>query len=341
MLKRHTKRALGAGSHRLGVLRAYRRIGGPRVSVLMYHRVHSEGDPLGLTVKPDSFDRQLRLLKDRYPVVSLDQAVEELGAGTLNRHVFVITFDDGYRDNFLHAYPILSRHGIPATIFVTCEPLDHGHFGWSRFDEVILRSTAPEIDLSAHGLGIIGLAGPEARKAALVHLHRELKKLDDGGRRSVMAAVESTLGGDDGAGDRIMLSWDEVRIMVSGGLVSIGSHTLTHPILTRIPPEQASVEIKESKRRIERETGARIDHFAYPNGGWSDFDADIVRLTRESGYRSACATIPGTNRPGADLFSLRRLAVTPDVYEAPGGRFSEGLFVARISALWDGLLFRS
>ena len=104
---------------------------------------------------------------------------------------------------------------------------------------------------------------------------------------------------------QMMLSWDDIKIMYANG-ISFGSHTVTHPIMSKISPEQAMWEIYESKKIIESHLGSPVRTFAYPNGKEEDFDHTTKALLQDAGYICALTTIFGTNAYGHDLFALRR-----------------------------------
>lgn len=324
-----------------GALGLYRRFrSGKRLQILMYHKINSGSDPLGLTIGPELFARQLQYLTEQYTVISLAEAVSRLESGAIDRDFVVITFDDGYRDNYSVAYPILQRYGAPATIFVTVDAVESGTFGWHRFDSAILGTTRSELDLIGAGLGRYDLSCREKRERAVVELHRALKRLPDAGRQAVMARVLAEHG-DLGGATRSMLCWDEVREMQAGGLVTIGAHTLSHPILTRIPNDSALAEIRDSKSRLEQETGVPVEFFAYPNGSRDDFNAEIVAMVKACGYRAACSTISAEHFDVIDRFSLPRTDVTEGVSCRFDGSFSRNLFSVKVSGMLDGILFRS
>lgn len=300
---------------------------GGRLTILMYHRVNPERDVLGLSVSPDFFDRQLAFLASRFTVISLADSVSMLSHGVPAGNYAVITFDDGYRDNYDFAFPLLRRHGLPATIFVTVNGLETGDFGWYRFDRAILDSQSESIDLTSFKLGMVDLRTRAKKEQAIFHLHQELKLCSHDMRIAVCDHVVRELSEDTGAGrERIMLSWDEARQMQASGLVTIASHTMTHPILTRVNRDTARDEIVRSKAIIEEKLGTVVDLFAYPNGTTADYNDDIVGILKAGGYAAACTTAPGSVPDGADPYRLPRVDVTFGMCEGIGGRFSPEMF---------------
>lgn len=220
----------------------YTRLRPPGIRILMYHRVQSRPEYDQLTVSPSLFAEHVAFLARRCRVVALGQAVSEISAGEVSEGV-VVTLDDGYRDNLVHALPVLRRHGVPATIFVTPGFCDQS-------------------------------------------------------RRHHRYAQEP---------GRLHLGWEELREISRDPLVTIGSHSLTHPFLQRQAPQAALEEIAESREVIRRAIGRRVEFFCYPAGDYGARELDMVRA---AGYRAAVSVAPGANRSGTPLFELRRTEVT-------------------------------
>lgn len=327
-----------ATSGGLGLYRRCRRRG--TLNILMFHKVNTGKDPLGLTISPDVFARQVQYLKEQYVLIPLSEAVDRLQSSAIDRDYTVITFDDGYRDNYTEAYPILKSFRASATIFVTHDAVESGTTAWHRVDTAIRESRRELLDLTGFGLGRFSLESRREREQVIGELHRRLKKMSDADRQAVAAHV-FTQHGDPAAGERIMLSWDEIREMQQDGLMSIGSHTLSHPILTRVPKEAALAEVRDSKVLLEEKLGRPVEFFAYPNGGRGDFNEDIVAMVKGCGYRAALSTIPPRGRVLKDLFSLPRTDITPSICRGIDGRFSKQMFAVRVSGMLDGILFRS
>lgn len=215
-----------------------------RFAILMYHQValpESQAEAK-YACPPALFARHMRFLKRHHPVVSLAAARRHLdGGGELSDNAVVVTFDDGFRNNYTEALPILRRYEIPATLFLAA-----------------------------------GLVGETNRWMA---------------------------GGD--FPERAMVTWDEVREMAAAG-IEIGGHTLTHPRLTELPLPAVAAEVAGARQVIEAEIEAPVASFAYPYGLFDDRVAEAVVA---AGYRCACTTRPGFNRPGIDPMRLRRIEV--------------------------------
>ncbi len=306
----------------------------PRQSVviLMYHRVNKTPDCLGLTVPPELFSLQLRYLKGHFHIVSLKDAVGMIREGLMDTRCCAVTFDDGYLDNFEIAAPILAEHGVPATIFVTYDAIETGQFGWDAFDRTILNFPAAKLDLNDWGLGEYTLGSQAHREQAVVALHRQLKQQADSLKRQVVDHVVSKYG-DESSAERTMMNWDEVRQLAQDDLFTIGAHTVTHPILSRVSHDHAVHEIMDCKNLLEDKLGRSVDFLAYPNGGKEDINDDVISIVKKSEYSAACTTISGVNMPGDYAFMLKRIDVTVSMSTDCNKNFSQDMFGFYISCI--------
>jgi len=302
------------------------------ILILMYHRVNSCPDCLGLTITPELFSQQLQYLTERYNVISLSEAVTQISSRDVASNSCVITFDDGYRDNYQVAAPLLVENNMMATIFITYDAIQNGHFGWGEFDRALLTTSHDFLDLQHFGLGQYSLGSHVERELAIAVLHQLLKQRPDAEKLTV---VEYVVAGYSGgfAGERTMMNWEEIGELANSGLVTIGAHTISHPILSRVPLAQARLEIVEGKRLIEQSLGQSVHYFAYPNGQPSDIGHAVVEMVKEAGYLGACTTIAGRNPTSSDPFYLRRIDVTEAISTDSKGKFSPELFATMISGL--------
>ncbi|PYO02273.1 MAG: carbohydrate esterase family protein [Candidatus Rokuibacteriota bacterium] len=320
-----------------GIVWLVRRLGREAGTILIFHRVRDEWHDDGMSVSRATFERQVSHLSQAYDVVSLDEIVQRLsGVRRLGRRALAITFDDGFRDNYTRAWPILARHHCPATVFLAVGALDGDAPMWTeQLRAAVEATTADALDATWLGLGILPLVGDAERRQSLRPLNGWLKHAPDREREQALADIRRRLGlaaEPIARGNDEMLTWEMVAEMRSAGL-SIGSHTVSHKILTRIDLDEAQWEIEESRRRIEKHLGESIRHFAYPNGTSHDWNAETQTLVRQSGFESACTTVKGTNPPGADLHALRRLDINDRACTDPWGRFSTAMFAVKLAAL--------
>jgi peptidoglycan/xylan/chitin deacetylase (PgdA/CDA1 family) len=285
----------------------------------------------------------MRFLHRRYRPLTLEEAVRRLRAGEdFAPDEALLTFDDGYRDNFTYAFPVLRGLGLPATIFVTTGYVGSERYFW--WDE--LARALPGIDAAAFfngvtsdagiGAGLRGAVGGlrSTRRAihAVVAAARDASPPE---RERFMEAVRRA-GGPTASSGRVFLSWEEIRTMAEHG-IEFGSHTRTHPFLTQIPPEAAREEIASSRRDLEERLGKPVVAFAYPDGR---FDDAIERLVEEAGYACAFQTRRLARAGRGSRYALPRRPVKEAHSSGFGGRFSPRLFAAELDGAVDRALLR-
>jgi peptidoglycan/xylan/chitin deacetylase (PgdA/CDA1 family) len=224
----------------------------------------------------------------------------------------LITFDDGYRDNLVNALPILRERGMPAIVFLATDYIGGDvPFNWDLAAYCFHHTTQSEADLPV--LGHQSWNGGGEREAVMNRLLALLKTLPDAESRAAYQALPWALGvsvpGDAFA--RLYLSWDEVREMTLTG-VSMGGHTQSHPILTRVSLDRVEAEVAGSKARIEDELGRVITTFAYTNGTLADYNPEVESIVYKAGYEAAYTLVPGPARfdeAQANPFAIRRVFV--------------------------------
>jgi peptidoglycan/xylan/chitin deacetylase (PgdA/CDA1 family) len=278
---------------------------GARLSVLIFHRVRPKRDPL-FPGDPDAaaFEALLRRLTSWCNVLPLPEAVARLRRGMLPARSLCITFDDGYADNYTVALPILRRFGVSATFFIATGYLSGGCMWNDRVIEAVRAATGAGLDLSDLDLGLHPLGTVEDRRRAISSLLDGLKYLPAGERER--AADEIACRAPAANLRDLMMTGEQVRELHALGM-TIGAHTVTHPILARIPDDAAREEIAGSKRALERELGAPVTVFAYPNGKpGRDYGAGHVAMVRETGFEAAFSTAWGVASQTSDPLQLPR-----------------------------------
>lgn len=298
-VKRVTRSALGLVSGRST----------PRLSVLIYHRVLQQRDPLRPNEPTaDEFRWQMELVSALFNVLPLNEAVERLIEGRLPPRPAAVTFDDGYADNLRVAYPILEELRVPATVFVATGFLDGGRMFNDTVVEAVRAMPDETIDLSSLNLGldqkVFDLTKNHERLSLVSTLLPRVKYMSPDERSAILVWLESfavtPLPTD------LMMAASDVRYMHASG-VEIGAHTRHHPILSRIDRESAFKEITQSKRDLETLIGAPIRLFAYPNGKrGEDYTQIHVDQVREAGFEAAVTTHPGAAQAGTDRFQIPR-----------------------------------
>ena len=276
-----------------------------RLSIMIFHRVVAEPDPL-LPGEPsaEQFEALLRHVKSRFSVIPLAEGVRRLYDGTLPAGAMAITFDDGYADNLAVAAPILGRLAIPATVFIATGYLDGG----CMFNDIVIeaiRATARrEIDLASIGLGTLPLASIADRQSAIDRAITAIKYLPPGQRSEKTRDIVRA--GGVAAPTGLMMSRDSVRLLGGYG-IDVGAHTVTHPILANLPAADAWREIRESRQDLQQMLQKPVDLFAYPNGGpGHDYTGEHVRMVRETGFTAAVTTASGAASRSSDVLQLPR-----------------------------------
>ena len=276
-----------------------------RLSVLIFHRVLAEPDPLFPDdVHARRFDEVCGWLKSWFNVLPLDEAVARLKTGSLPARAACISFDDGYADNHHVALPILQRHGLGATFFIATGFLDGGRMWNDTLIESIRACSLPVLDLSTLGLGHHALGSLDDRRAVMAALIAQIKYRPVDERTAITDQLAQLAGVQPP--DDLMMTSNEVNAMRHAGM-QIGAHTVSHPILARLTDEQARQEIEVSKHFLEQLLDERVGLFAYPNGKpGEDYTAQSVAVVRSLDFDAAVSTQWGTSGMGDDLFQIRR-----------------------------------
>ncbi len=305
-----------------GVFRLFRWLNRNRLIILTYHSVLPSTSDIDRgesrnVVDEDMFAWQMRYLAKRYRCLRLEEAVERLrGDRSLPPYSVVVTFDDGFRNNLRYALPILRRTGVPATVFLTT-----GHIG--RGTQLLWTERVGRL-----------LRAAKVSEEPARQVMKRLKSLPSRQRDTAIHELEVELGGVAGERDRAaepdadrytFLTWSEACDLVRGG-ITIGSHTVEHPIMSSLDEGRRNVEVVESKQEIERHLGMPCTLFSYPNGTADDFDDRDKANLRSAGYVAAVTQIAGLNDELTDRFALKRLNI--------GQGHTPQLFIAQVSGFW-------
>jgi peptidoglycan/xylan/chitin deacetylase (PgdA/CDA1 family) len=312
------------------------------VIILSYHRVIDKwGDILeysqpGMVVTASTFERQLAILKEHFEIVPLGALLADGNpARSAARPRCVLTFDDGWRDNYELAFPILRRHDIAATIFLATDFIGTDRAFWHT-ELMYLLTSANLSSLLGDERAFRGYPGPVRR-----HLKRLAKLNGAAGAHDLDPLIETVkaLCDDDAIEElvqlltnaagvrrplvpdrRFFLDWDQVRAMAASG-IEIGSHGCSHRILTRLPAVRAGDELIRSKIQIERRIGHEVKHFAFPNNEGS---GALVTAAAKAGYQTACLGGFDAERGQLGIRPLQRLGMHEGVC-GDGRSFDEAL----------------
>lgn len=278
--------------------------------VLFYHRVNNHGDRFG--IETEIFEEQVRYLRNEYRIISLSEYAAMIEHGKWPKNSLLITFDDGYRDNYIFAYTILGKYSVPAAIFLATDFIDNRIWLWQDIFRYILETT-PERTVSLTICGSpysFNLDDDRQLYTARRGLYDELRILRYDERICRLKRLATSLQVDlpDLPTDRYApLSWGEIREM-SENNIEFGAHTCKHEILSGIDKNSVYTELSKSKKRIEEELRSKVIAFAYPNGQEADFSPDTPMLIEQCGYKLAFTTIHGMNRRSTDRYLHRRLS---------------------------------
>lgn len=325
------KKAASKLSCFLGVPWIFRKLGGRSTIILVYHRVMDkrnekdikDGEDKGnsflldqslISASPNNFDKQMQHLSRKYKVISLEEFIDSCNRNVkLPKNSVVITFDDGYKDNYSYAYPILNRYGLRATIFLAAGAIEKEEmFWWDKVAYLISKSAAK--DIAIERIGRLSLKNMDERRKAIREVCLRLKDKNEKEKNSLIESLSKELGvklPKKGLARQTLLTWKEIDEMSKGG-ISFGAHTLTHPILTNMPIAEARNEIVLSKDAIEKAIKKRVMSFSYPNGYRCDFNEEIKEEVKRAGFECAVTYMQGRNNRRSDLFELRRISVRYD-----------------------------
>lgn len=313
------KRGANSLMDRLGVVSVARALQRSRAAVLTYHGVlngSTDYDYLNHNfIAAESFDAQMRYICRHYRPIALRELVAAYRDGrTPPARSVVVTFDDGFANNLTVALPILERLSVPFTVFVTTGLLDTpGAMLWTERAKRSL-FMYPERSVTVPLAGAdrtLDLSSPAARADASKAVAQRLKRMPPAARNQALDDLERVCGArpvQEHERERYrFLTWAEAREMAAAG-VEIGSHTVSHPILTTLDDRALRDELVESKHQIETAIGEECVSFAYPNGSPADFGAREKAALRESGY-SCGLSLNGSLNERPDLYEVDRINV--------------------------------
>ncbi len=324
----------------------------PRLTVLGYHRVldtqlpELTTSPLGMVTTVRMFEQQLAFAARRYRMVSLSEVEDAFEARrALPNRACLVTFDDGWEDNYRVAYPILRRMDIPAAVFVVTDYIGTRKAFWfTSLMQLLLRNSAQPLrpgdagemrwpDEAATQLDRVASHGSSVRPWHLDDLIETLKRYPEPSIHAMVGRLAERRGGAVRE-ERHFLTWDEIREMDRGG-IGFGSHTCSHRMLTQLIEEEAADEIRRSKQVLEQELGHPILSIAFPNGSYT---ASHIGMAADAGYQAFF--VSSRVWRGA---STGRVFPRPCLHEAvgqgPGGRFCPSLLELHLSGLEDRLKY--
>lgn len=300
--------------------------------ILMYHRIARDDiDPWSLCVSPERFNQQLAWLSGHYRVVSLRQLVDELFHGRVAERTVAITFDDGYADNLLNGEPLLTKHALPATFFLTSSVIGlNREFWWDELARLLLGdrnlpatlrfAVASKIQTFHLGeaassaslrrqLGKIRPwdAPPDTRLGFYYSVWQVLRKLTDDARQAALAEIRAQLHETEIVRtDYRTVTAAQVKQLAAAPQVDIGAHSVTHSAFSDLDIEMQRWEMQQSKSELEGLVGKPVSGFAYPYG---DYGPETPNIARAVGFEFACTTKGGRITNDTEPLLLPRMAV--------------------------------
>ena len=286
----------------------------PRGIVLLYHRIAGpRRDPQGLDVSPERFDAQLAALCRLAAPIPLDTFEAHRRAGTLPPRSVAVTFDDGYADNLLAAAPILGRHRVSATVFVTAGMVAASReFWWDDAERIAFAparlGSAPPLLGVAWSAGdgaplpdggandrwtVLDPSDPTPRHRLYRAMCGALHALGARDRDERLAAWRAWAGVGERARDtHRVVSREELGALSRAAGITIGAHTMTHPVLARLAPEEQRRELEDSRTWLARALEHPVTSVAYPFGTRAEVSRETARAARSAGFDYAMANEP-------------------------------------------------
>jgi peptidoglycan/xylan/chitin deacetylase (PgdA/CDA1 family) len=311
-------------------------------AILMLHRV-LPARPAGvfapnqaIEITPEFLDLTIRHLRERgWDIVDLDEMRRRLTERDLSRRFACFTLDDGLRDQLVHAAPVFLEHGVPFTVYVCTSVPDGTADLWRQvLEEIVRQSDEVIFDLDGSERCLRARTVGEKLRAFWT-MRTPLHRADPERRRDCMERMSQRHGIDTAAVHRECLpTWEMLRDLAQGGLATIGAHTVSHPICSRLSIESLQREMSESREIIARRVGQRPCHFAYPFGDRASAGRREFRAAEELGFETAVTTRKGMlfSDHARHLHALPRLSLHGHFQSA---RHLSVLLSGAPTALWN------
>jgi peptidoglycan/xylan/chitin deacetylase (PgdA/CDA1 family) len=282
-----------------------------------YHRIgnaaEAEFDPNLFSCSEERLSQHIGFIQQNFDIISVDELIAlQLRQEKITSRLAILTFDDGYIDNYQLAYPQLKSAGVCAAFFVPTNYIDTPEIPW--WDEVgwIVRHAKARTVKLSHWQQTINIADGSIRERVR-RLLQAVKQDNNISMLAKLAELKQNLG-LDGARmtqpSELFINWTQLKEMADHGM-HIGSHTLSHNILSHLTVEQQLSELVQSKQRLEAMLERPITSVAYPVGGKDTFTLETQRLAQQAGYKLAFSFVTGINTEInlANLYQLQRLPV--------------------------------
>lgn len=287
-----------------------------KVIIIMYHNFNESKNNAhkNVCLNINSFEKQIKYLKKYYNVISLEKLIDYIKSKQkIPNYSVVITFDDGYMNNYTLAYPLLKKYNVHASIFLTVNNIKNDTWLWvNKLEYIISTTEKTSIDINIPDTGTLHLNLQDTSKKKdayhtlkelLKNLHpKELKRLLIQIQKKFEVEIDYKV-----IDNYKMLNFQVIKKM-SPRLVDFGSHTLTHPILTKLTHAEYKNEIINSKTTLEKILNRKVKFFCYPNG---NYNQEIIEIVSKH-YTAAVSTEGDFINPHTNLFTLNRVSARAD-----------------------------
>lgn len=273
------------------------------VNVLLYHRVCDlKVDPWRLATKPEQFELQMKYIKENYNILRFED-----DWSNVKQKSIVITFDDGYIDNYQYAIPILDKYNIPATFFICTDNIGTKDlFWWDELTTILFNPRVNGMELNYNNKKY-KLNGQTEKKKVCMEIRNLLIDMDDEKRRSDLKYIHNILSkvNFDVESNRSM-NIHEIREISKNHNITIGAHTKSHTRLAGLDYEQQYIEINESKIILQNMIGTEVNVFSYPFGEEKDFTKKTIEIVKKSGFKKAAMVANGLYENSKGDFLINR-----------------------------------
>jgi len=275
--------------------------------------------------KKKAFDKQVGYLTKKYNIISIDEAINKIKKNSIQGNEIVITFDDGYKNNYTEAFPILKKYNKKATIFLISSRIDSDKYAWYDIIEIFFKEYKKNnYTLKIESKNYTFYTSNENQKINTINTLKEiLKNISNIDREKIVKKLSENLHSYKSEYKKkfSFITWKEAREMLK--TINFGAHSVTHPILTKCSKSKVEMEIMKSQETIQEKLKTVVDGFCFPNG---DYDDNIINILKEKKYNYACSTKNGGCYANDDVFKLNRIGI--------GEEDSVLLLKLKLSKIW-------
>ena len=332
MKKINKKLILSNILQRLAVYRFIRTVKNDCLLVLNYHRLYKQSLRTKFDVNvfehsADVFEQHLKFIKNNFTVVSENDVLQMVSSNKINDRCVLVTFDDGYIDNYTVAYPLLTAYDIPAVFFIPTEFINERSLGWwDIVSYIIKKSSRNVISLNKNKFSI---TTPEEQQQAIDYSLSFIKRTPFEESRffvhDLARACEVVLPAHELQSSQLM-QWKHIVEMSENG-IAIGSHTHSHWVLSGLDSGQQMDELRVSKEILEKQLGRPVHSLSYPVGGYSHFSRITQEIAERVGYTLSFSYNTGFNKSFIlDRFDIKRFSLSPDIRLMQGELFLPSIF---------------